>query len=149
MTLLATIPTPFLLQELQRRGSMTADDHDETPGGAPAAMPPVVLAVLAATRLVADAFRVPAEMLLGRSRLAHIAKARFALWLVLRDQGLTKRQIARAFHRRDSGTIRHGCIRARWLVRNDKTFARALRDAMAKIDPLLAKGASKTVAMPA
>ena len=146
MTLLATIPTPFLLQELQRRGSMTADDHDETPDGAPAAMAPVVLA---ATRLVADAFRVPAEMLLGRSRLAHIAKARFALWLVLRDQGLTKRQIARAFRRRDSGTIRHGCIRARWLVRNDKTFARALRDAMAKIDPLLAKGAGRMAAMPA
>lgn len=146
MTLLATIPTPFLLQELQRRGSTAADDETMNEGDdAPAAMAPVVLA---ATRLVADAFRVPAEMLLGRSRLAHIAKARFGLWLVLRDQGLTKRQIATAFRRRDSGTIRHGCIRARWLVRNDKTFARALREAMAKIDPLLAKGPGKAVAVP-
>lgn len=146
MTLLATIPTPFLLQELQRRSSATVDDETANNDTAAAALPPVVLA---ATQVVADAFRVPAEMLLGRSRLAHIAKARFALWLLLGDQGLTHQQIARAFRRRDSGTIRHGCIRARRMIRQDKTFTRALREAMLEMEPALAESCGKEVAMPA
>ena len=125
MNFLAFIPTPFLLQELHRRGAP-----------ADASGLPIPPAVMTATRAVADVFRVPVEQLLGASRLAHITKARFAVWLLLSDQGLGHPQIAEAFGRRDPGTIRHGCIRGRRMVSQEKAFARTLLQAMQKMEAM-------------
>ena len=48
--------------------------------------------------------------IMGKSRKAPIAQARFLVWFVARQQGMTLQQIARAFDR-DHTTILHGIQR--------------------------------------
>ena len=59
---------------------------------------------------VADLTCLPAKEIMGRSRKAPIAQARFLCWFVARQQGMTLHQIARAFGR-DHTTILHGIQR--------------------------------------
>lgn len=48
--------------------------------------------------------------IMGKSRKAPVAQARFLVWFVARQQGMTLHQIARAFER-DHTTILHGIQR--------------------------------------
>ena len=125
MTTLSLIPTPDLLQELQRRGAASVPSTLPSPP-VRGKLPPLVVAAL---QVVERAFRIPAGDLLGHCREEHLVKGRFAAWMLLADQGMTRREIARAFQRQDVGTIRHGCLRGRELVRGDKGFARAMWEA--------------------
>lgn len=59
---------------------------------------------------VAELTCLPAKDIMGRSRKAPIAQARFLVWFVARQQGMTLQQIARAFGR-DHTTILHGIQR--------------------------------------
>jgi hypothetical protein len=120
MTTLSLIPTPELLQELQRRGSPARSTPAEKP------LPPLVVATL---QVVECVFLIPAHHVLGHCREEALVKARFAAWMLLADQGMTRRQMARSFDRNDLGTIRHGCLRGKALVRKDKSYARAMWDA--------------------
>jgi hypothetical protein len=128
MTTLSLIPTPDLLQELQRRGATSATSPTSAKPSAPVreSLPPLVVAAL---QVVERVFRIPTGDLLGHCREEHLVKGRFAAWMLLADQGMTRREIARAFQRQDVGTIRHGCLRGRELVRGDKGFARAMWEA--------------------
>ncbi|MBX3740186.1 MAG: hypothetical protein KF712_04300 [Akkermansiaceae bacterium] len=125
MTTLSLIPTPDLLQELQRRGATAVPAMKQGPPMREK-LPPLVVAAL---QVVERVFRIPTGDLLGHCREEHLVKGRFAAWMLLADQGMTRREIARAFQRQDVGTIRHGCLRGRELVRGDKGFARAMWEA--------------------
>ena len=124
MTTLSLIPTPDLLEELNRRGA--ADASTKASQRAREKLPPLVVAAL---QVVERVFLIPPEDLLGRCREGHLVKARFAAWMLLDDQGMTRREIARSFQRQDAGTIRHGCLRGRELVRQEKGFTRAMWEA--------------------
>lgn len=133
MHALSQIPTPTLLRELKRREHpATSPEADAIPGAKNAApgplkkLPPLVATAL---QVVERVFQIEPEQVLGHSREEHLVKARFCAWLLLADQGVTRREIARAFHRQDVGTIRHGCLRGRELVTVDKAFARAMWNA--------------------
>lgn len=95
------------------------------------AIPPHLMVIV---EEVSSAFSVTALHLLGASRMDYVARARFACWVIGADQGFTRRQMARAFKRKDSGTIRHGIIRARKLIKTNKVFAQGVRKAMEQLE---------------
>jgi len=95
--------------------------------------------ILSITRAVAGVFGIPVEAVLGQSRKLPIAQARFAVWLVLRDHGFFPHQIAPAFWRKDTGTIRHGCFRGRELIQTDRIFARKLKVALDLVSSIYSK----------
>lgn len=69
------------------------------------------------------------EQLLGRRRQAPLCRARFAAMLVARR--VTRKSypvLARAFDRKDHTTIRHGCVMAMEMEREDPNFARIVRE---------------------
>ena len=121
MKTLSRVPTQTLLEELRRRGTFTE---------------PVEISesILNAVAAVSEAFGVRGDLIFGQSKLAHIAKARFAAWLLLREQGLANLQIAPAFGRKDVGTVRHGCIRGRQLIVKEKAFAKSIHRAAGIIE---------------
>ncbi|WAC18805.1 hypothetical protein OVA24_16365 [Luteolibacter sp. SL250] len=139
MTTLSLIPTTDLLQELQRRGAAAGPSTKTSPPPL-GKLPPLVVAVL---QVVERVFRIPQDDVLGHCREEHLVKARFAAWLLLADQGMTRLETARAFQRQDVGTIRHGCLRGRELVRGDKSFARAMWDAYQALQRRTEKPARK------
>ena len=59
---------------------------------------------------VSDFTCISVKDIMGKSRKAPIARARFLCWFVARQQGMTLQQIARAFGR-DHTTILHGIQR--------------------------------------
>lgn len=59
---------------------------------------------------VSDLTCISAKDIMGKSRKAPIAQARFLVWFVARQQGMTLQQIARTFDR-DHTTILHGIQR--------------------------------------
>lgn len=86
--------------------------------------------ILSITRSVAGIFGIPMESILGQSRKLPTAQARFGAWLVLRSRGFLPHQIAPVFWRKDTGTVRHGCIRGRALIQTDRRFARLMKVAL-------------------
>ena len=70
---------------------------------------------------VSDFTCISVKDIMGKSRKAPIAQARFLVWFVARQQGMTLQQIARAFDR-DHTTILHG-IQREEAARNAKVAA--------------------------
>lgn len=121
MTNLSDISTEELAAEIGRRAMAQTVDIPSSPQDTE---------ILSITLGVAGVFGVKMDEILGQSRKAEIAESRFAAWLVLRDRGFLPHQIAPAFWRNDTGTIRHGCTRGRQLIQSDRKFARKLKIAL-------------------
>ncbi len=121
MNLLALIPTDAIQRELKRRVTE----------GQPLA-PKLPMAIAEATRTVADEFGIPAVELLGSDTTSRITVARFAIWLILENQGMAQDEIGRVFARRES-VISSGLERGRRLIRSNKAYASNLRAVLQKL----------------
>lgn len=111
---ISEIPTADLLAEIERRKI-------------PADVSPAIFTV---TEIVAQVFGVSVSNIFLDTRLEGMAQARFAVWLILREQGVNSSEMAVAFAKRDTGTIRLGLRRGMELVDSSPNFSRKLKAAM-------------------
>jgi chromosomal replication initiation ATPase DnaA len=70
----------------------------------------------------AKAFRVPAEVLVGRGQRLTLMPARFALYKALKLRGWSYLAIG-SFLGRDHTTIMYGVKRAEWMAERDAEYA--------------------------
>lgn len=71
---------------------------------------------------VSKAFGIPPMELLGESRQRKYMPARFALYTVLKNRGMSLTRIGTICSGRDHKTIMHGIDRAKWMMERDTSY---------------------------
>lgn len=94
----------------------------------PASVRPVFSAVEAVKRRAAELAGVALPVLLGPQRNRRVARARWAVMIVLQDDaGMSLPQIGRTLGDRDHTTVLHGVREGAGLIETDADFAQAVR----------------------
>jgi len=88
---------------------------------------PVFLAVSAVVRRAADRAGVPLAVLVGARRHRPVARARWAVMIVLHEGEMSTPQIGRTLGGRDHSTVLHGLREGAALMTTDSDFAQAVR----------------------